>query len=591
MPLPLPETLTAGTAGHISHHVDLHTRVNDLDAGMPLNAKDYGVVADGVTNDAPALAAMIAAGEANGRGVFQLPPGRVFINSPVYLNSTIREQSYVFQGMGRGTVLALGSGLNGAYAFYSNQTSGGVKVISFPRPGRVVFRDLAVDGDATLVAQRSLIWYNETAPRFFNVRVRYLYRGLSGVGYTDGVVIDGLHIEQPVSGGAFYKQGADLGDGLTIRSVSAPADAVVADLTQTAGGVISACIGGRYVLLRCDGIQVVGHHTDTDSALLPAFEISHSRVTFDRTWDHVDTAPLVQITDTGPGNQSNSDITFHGCSFGFRHDAATKRRSAHIHIAQAQTGTRLRWRGCLGQTWPSGSTHRHHAGFKVTSVDAAIQAVIDAAPHQVLGDADLRYIDGSWHLTAPPPVQRLSSANKVAEPTLAVSATTTALGQIPNATTYFYRVAARRGEVDTAAASEASVTTTAVNQSVSLNVTAGIAPATIRIWRGTATTVYTAYVDVPIGDQKVFLFDTGDNVAGYGWVTTGIPALPSSSQIDMIVLGNHRLGWGAAAPTTGTWARGDIVYSTLAAAAGKAGWVCITAGTPGTWKPFAAIDA
>lgn len=46
-----------------------------------------------------------------------------------------------------------------------------------------------------------------------------------------------------------------------------------------------------------------------------------------------------------------------------------------------------------------------------------------------------------------------------------------------------------------------------------------------------------------------------------------------------------------AAPTTGAWARGDIVWNRDPAAAGYAGWICVTAGTPGTWKRFGAIEA
>lgn len=48
---------------------------------------------------------------------------------------------------------------------------------------------------------------------------------------------------------------------------------------------------------------------------------------------------------------------------------------------------------------------------------------------------------------------------------------------------------------------------------------------------------------------------------------------------------------GTAAPTTGTWARGDIVWNVSPSASGKVGWVCTTGGSPGTWKPFGAIDA
>ena len=49
--------------------------------------------------------------------------------------------------------------------------------------------------------------------------------------------------------------------------------------------------------------------------------------------------------------------------------------------------------------------------------------------------------------------------------------------------------------------------------------------------------------------------------------------------------------YGTAAPTTGTWIGGDIVYNSAPSAGGKIGWICVTAGTPGTWKAFGAIDA
>ena len=45
-----------------------------------------------------------------------------------------------------------------------------------------------------------------------------------------------------------------------------------------------------------------------------------------------------------------------------------------------------------------------------------------------------------------------------------------------------------------------------------------------------------------------------------------------------------------AAPTTGTWKLGDIVYNSAPSAGSVFGWVCITAGTPGTWVPFAGVQ-
>lgn len=46
---------------------------------------------------------------------------------------------------------------------------------------------------------------------------------------------------------------------------------------------------------------------------------------------------------------------------------------------------------------------------------------------------------------------------------------------------------------------------------------------------------------------------------------------------------------GTAAPTTQTWNRGDIVTNSTPSSGGNIGWVCTTAGTPGTWKTFGGI--
>jgi len=52
----------------------------------------------------------------------------------------------------------------------------------------------------------------------------------------------------------------------------------------------------------------------------------------------------------------------------------------------------------------------------------------------------------------------------------------------------------------------------------------------------------------------------------------------------------YRERYHSAAPTTGYWNIGERVYDSTPSAGGKLGWVCVTAGTPGTWKAFGAID-
>lgn len=46
-----------------------------------------------------------------------------------------------------------------------------------------------------------------------------------------------------------------------------------------------------------------------------------------------------------------------------------------------------------------------------------------------------------------------------------------------------------------------------------------------------------------------------------------------------------------AAPTVGTWKRGDRVWNSAPSAAGVPGWVCVAAGTPGTWKAMPVLAA
>ena len=46
----------------------------------------------------------------------------------------------------------------------------------------------------------------------------------------------------------------------------------------------------------------------------------------------------------------------------------------------------------------------------------------------------------------------------------------------------------------------------------------------------------------------------------------------------------------AAAPTTGTWLLGDIVLNATPVAGSPWGWICIAAGTPGTWKSLGSVS-
>lgn len=48
---------------------------------------------------------------------------------------------------------------------------------------------------------------------------------------------------------------------------------------------------------------------------------------------------------------------------------------------------------------------------------------------------------------------------------------------------------------------------------------------------------------------------------------------------------------GDAAPTTGTWQQGDVVWEIYPQEGQPLGWACTVAGTPGTWSPFGAVQS
>lgn len=54
--------------------------------------------------------------------------------------------------------------------------------------------------------------------------------------------------------------------------------------------------------------------------------------------------------------------------------------------------------------------------------------------------------------------------------------------------------------------------------------------------------------------------------------------------------GTKGAGTRAAAPSTGTHTAGEMVNNADPIAGGKAGWICVTGGTPGTWKAYGGID-
>jgi hypothetical protein len=96
-----------------------------------------------------------------------------------------------------------------------------------------------------------------------------------------------------------------------------------------------------------------------------------------------------------------------------------------------------------------------------------------------------------------------------------------------------------------------------------------------------------------------FAFDTG------AFKTEGnrVHGATTGTVTPYVLLNNAKVqGWApkeygpreelaSVAPTSGNYNRGDIVWNLQPAASGFVGWICVTAGSPGTWKTFGAISA
>lgn len=89
-------------------------------------------------------------------------------------------------------------------------------------------------------------------------------------------------------------------------------------------------------------------------------------------------------------------------------------------------------------------------------------------------------------------------------------------------------------------------------------------------------------VDASITVQMEYRFET----------TSG--SLTQISEMDILV-NDAKIEiplWGSDAPTVGTWEVRDIIYNQFPTAGTRSvGWICTTAGTPGTWKTFGDITA
>jgi len=95
------------------------------------------------------------------------------------------------------------------------------------------------------------------------------------------------------------------------------------------------------------------------------------------------------------------------------------------------------------------------------------------------------------------------------------------------------------------------------------------------------------YGHVTIGQQS----NSDTKVSVFGKVGFGVSNPSSNFEVaGPIKFEGKKFGRGSAAPTTGLWSKGDIIWNNEPVPSGWIGWICVREGTPGEWKPFGHIE-
>ena len=94
--------------------------------------------------------------------------------------------------------------------------------------------------------------------------------------------------------------------------------------------------------------------------------------------------------------------------------------------------------------------------------------------------------------------------------------------------------------------------------------------------------------NIALGDKQ----RTDKIISAYGKLALNVSN--PDPEVDLQVNGNIMFGGkkfinAAMAPTSGIWNKGDIAWNSQPEDTGFVGWICITGGKPGEWKPFGYI--
>ncbi len=557
------------------------------------------------------LAAVVAAMEA-GNGVCYIPPGDWRANAKnVALNDANlpagrnglqdkRKFTYRFTGAGKSSRVFFPLGMTtGDYLLIANSTN---DTSSYHHHPKVICENFTVSGSGVMgTTNGSFIKLHQRSIKAKNMVLASLYNGFYSTGYADMTHAENISVEAQTAGGWAFTS-VDVGDGHIYDQVHANVGENLINLRGAVGAQIRGCICGSYKIAYSD-VSFVDCHLEgfkVEGDTTPKIQITASRVDIvSGAYFPTTAAPFIQIDDTGT-NYYGTNLTIHEAArFITRLEGPASTYYAlggtALDIKTLSQGGSVRTKSAREGTYPSGGPSGGGAvadfqGIRVTASGySALNTTLQSAAVRALlaGDTTIKFT-GSYYEVLP--TAGTVALRKGGTPTLAATAASQNFwsSNLTVGNTYYYAAhIIDAAGLKSALTAETSAAFTSGKGGVNLTYYMPTAPATLRIYRGTAAGTYTHWVDIPLALATGFFVDQGASIAGYTWNTGSVPTVPSASElVDGIhfTASGKKLFWAAAAPTVGTHAQGDYAINSAAATSSDAqGWICVSAGTPGTW--------
>lgn len=568
-------------------HKDTNVYPNLLTKGPWADVRAFGAADDGTTDDSEAIQDAIDHINSMGGGTVRLGRNHGLSSSfvvPVGVDVI---------GHGRGTVLSIlpGATLTGDFAMLVNSTDGSGWTTSYPNvpSNRIGNFKIKNDNHATVTCRGIFI---ASSAELFDIRTDNLHQAIKTTSqYLDLLTIRRIFCAY-ARGTDYQIQIANLGDGLDISQVifvdssGTQPEAYGIYVTGCNGGQIRNIIGGYHKVQDSVGVVCSGWHGEAED--VEHLTIENSSVILDGMYLWAGNVPRIKLTATSDHQHT---VSMRNVNFVVNHNAMPDTYDQYDL-----------------QTHPNYLITVENCGKLATQVGQIAKADVGGMLIKASGGSAISGWNNYSHLLSKRGVIGYRETPELDHALDCGSGSIFAISSLQtNSTvtwgeatgTYYYRLQLIYDPVRMIgmndAGSEGSLALTEDGNGALMTVGFNDRKrnAILRVYRGTTTNTYDKYVDIPLIATRR-LYDDGTYVNGYPWQER------SAGAVDTLFADPVSIKWAGALlemrglasnPTAGAWKAADIIYAGAPSGSGKIGRVCVTAGTPGTWKTWGAIDA